>query len=993
MKFITSYSQTRKNDSASRLIFLLDEKQVNLQMGTSDTEKPLLQGDVDFKTGTFAAENAENTQAQVNELINQAAESSERAAVQGRWKSRLFNPNAFTGFVGIEARFFNPAFWAYDIFNPKSIAISQVKEAVSKSGNPADLLRESPLINDGVLRSLLDPGVQRAISAVSNSGSGMDERKISLTSIEYLESVFEARYAKVSSLLTEQNKDFVAKINNEVWWKKLGRKLFIRQDKRIDFQLKQMRRATDVGHAEIMGILETMKQTKEQQVRAADQYLRKQQERLENAGDTVGLDNFRKTLADIAHNPEGFIRNPARFSKHMDIRDFLGPNYKAIDLVDALKRSEYLQPIVETNQWRMSHSNALSNIASLRDRKHRLDNFQGTDLSSLEAYINRRFEASDVAFSDAELNDPSDLVQELKDELQNASPGLSKELESIIDGSAYINSVEQFWFIADYLGKNTHIFAKLPPETQSRMARYFLAKREQLEKPLISGSIAEQGTIVWRTQALQQGHNVLEKTDEVAEIVRTLGEKMLSTDEGVAQKALQDLKSYLDSYDFFLEITGADALKLDEGDISESQKEALFGRIPELEQGLLENVLALHSYVGQIRESYKTLNEERDEFQTLLDTEPERVKELLEEYEAAKDQYQAIVDSGKSGIDTKGPLIDFDSSRSGADTDGGVGGGNIETIGTTTERLLNRLRETLFGPSDSEDGGLVGKVTKIENFTFTLPGDLKASLEEITRPTKKSINARVKEIGLKKGEDITKVRPSFDQLARMDMGARTADQLEPQARELLQNEAAQQFEVMKTPRHYNSLRTLHYVPSKYQKNLTIGGLIHASTIDNAIYVRQESDGSILYHTKMQIIKVNPPRLSNDDGDQRNLSIWQKRPGEQGANKPFTMPTTEPDMVGMYLTSDPENKAAIKNRYYGKPIESKIKQQEKEVASQAQKIKTKDAVRNTIDKKKELVDTYTPSVDETDESAEGTKTDKKRSWWNPRRWFSRQKSNT
>ena len=892
MKFTTCHS-SKNPQNQKNLIFLLD--QVELDAKTTP-QTPLLTGSQ--TEGSILTETPKKTAKQIKHTVEQTAESAQSIALSEKGKVSRFTPENFVGAWNPEKMFFNLAMWGQSIANPKQIAIEQMKEAIRNIGSPSKLLSGSPLLSDKIEVGLLDKSVPQTLNLMETSGVG-DLRKISLTSIEYMEAAMEQRHKISMKYLGEQEEEFLKKADSEVWWKKMARFVAGGQKQRYSLLLKLYKRNERVGHAENMGILQGMKQKKEQEIFRTEQTIDRAFITAENAGETEKLNFLRKTIHRILHDPEQFLQNPRSVEREIPLRELFGVRFNPLDVLGYLKRKNHLEGAITTNHWQVSHYNALRTIRGIQNRKKAIDKFEGTNLSTLETHVNQRYEPSG---KNIDLDNPEDLVNRTRHALGGATPGLRKDLQAVISGDVYMGATEQLWILADYFGKNTAVFDRLPRDIQGDFAEFFTKKRSQIEKSVISGGREERGTVLWRAKAMKQGLAVLEKIKEVSSSIPNLGTQLLSREENVANKSLQDMKSLLDSYDFFLSILGVEGGS--PADIH-AQKDSLFSQIPELERGLLENVFSMSKFVETIRESHAKLSEQRAEIVKLMNlASDEEIAELKKKLEMAQENFSKKADEKGLGLDGAKSILDFGGGE------GITGAGDIETPLTTLQRNFKELWKQLYGEG-SEDGGLLGRVGAIKNFQFALPGNIEGNLSEIGDMTAKLLKERLRELGVHNSDDLH--RPTFDLLARLDMNHLATRDILKVANTLLGNETAQQFANMKKAK-YNSLRCIEYAESKYHPTLTVESVSKPKTLLDAIYIKEDENGAMWYHTKTHVIKITPPHL-NSGGDDRNMVIWEKQPHEYGY-KLFNVTPSQPHTLGIFLTANPENEAAKNNPLYG-----------------------------------------------------------------------------
>lgn len=267
---------------------------------------------------------------------------------------------------------------------------------------------------------------------------------------------------------------------------------------------------------------------------------------------------------------------------------------------------------------------------------------------------------------------------------------------------------------------------------------------------------------------------------------------------------------------------------------------------------------------------------------------------------------------------------------------GGAGGDNaniaFEPKFKTAQRDVNQLRNLLYGQemaSESSGGdsegdeaslssdikavGKVGLLRQLKNFDFHLPVDTGRMQSKRIEEAREGLLDRIKEISVK----IDKLeKPTFDELAFNDLQDNVSATIADDTRQFLQASAMQEFEKAKFC-EFTSIHTLHYIPVQNKQKLSVKNLDDSKTIQNAEFVRIDSDGSLIYHTDELVIEIDSPRFGQ--ADERNMKIWQKAPHEVG-KRFFTVPQSNPSMKGIYLTSRPDNEAARVNDYYGGVVE-------------------------------------------------------------------------
>ena len=712
--------------------------------------------------------------------------------------------------------------------------------------------------------------------------------------------------------------------------KYLGQNFLYR--KRVSFAKNRYKE----GYDEIRSNIRSLKRSKEEAVfgmqQAIDQFLIPRKE--EGSADTIGLDNGRKVLHKIINHPNQFISNPDSFGVDgVSVKDIFGPNYKVLDVLEALRAPKYeyltnqpdapnyLDSAIQTGQWQFNHYNSLRTLKGIQTRAEALNGFNSTSVERLEQYLTQNFEPSGKQSIKDNLDNPTPLVGRLIEALGSAGVELKRDLKKIINnGDIYTSSTEVFWHLFSFLGddKNLGALKALPPDLQGDLAEFFLQKRTQLEKNTISGGIEERGSLLWRVEALRQGKIVAEKTQALAAELPDLAKKLISTDSGVAQEALRTIKTLTDSYGFFLELI---VTKADEnGNLDKKAVDTLLAEIPEFESSVLSNVIDLYPRIKSLEGVYGSLQSERKKLEDLIDQNPEKIAKLDAEYHRVSELFEKNKDSGLTGV---GTVLDLNNSGVNGNSSAG-GGGDIETSFTAQRVRLKELNDILYGTSETLDGGAFGKISKIENFTFeNLPGDISEGLARLAEISQRSIDRRLKEMGLESDKDIASLldadkKPRLDVLARNELWNNASKSLTETGKALIGHDALQQFKNM-SKTAYVGLQTLTYAPANYQNQISVATLTHPTTLKDALYVRKYN-GGYLYHTETQVILVNPPRHNSDD--QRNVAIWNKTPEEIGLDKKFTLSYGQPDELGIFLTANPENSAASQNTLYG-PVQQKV----------------------------------------------------------------------
>lgn len=927
MKFLTQRSELPEH--AGRWVYMNIENedgphllgQISGNMGKLEGGPALVNAANDGHYGTFAEDSAEHCSDQVAEIVRQGADSSLNASLEGSAVSRLFTPREFQG--KWQLNLINPQFWLQTTLAPKSIILNQMKEGFDNLGDPSDLLGDSPLLSNKAVSALAGKKSMDALFKVMSSSGGGHLGDVSLTSIRILRAVMETANHEANNINEEQAADFFAKSGydsktgkrvdgtGEVWYKRWVRTV-MGQRPLYRAKIKQIKNRRAAGHGELLSILQAVEQRKEQEIFTAKQTLDSVIIPAENEQDTPKLNAIRKTLHGVLNEPEKFIAQPASFATNgVSITELFGSKFSPMDVLEMLRGSryeqvagenpDYLDQAIKVNQLQMSHYNAMRTIDGVQTRVKAQEKFSGTGLEQLEAYVNKRYEASEEPI---DLRNPQALVDEIIQAVGSATPKLVKDLQMIMgsDQDVYLGATEVFWHLADFLGKNTAVFDRLPPQLQQRFAQFFLKKRDALEKAAISGSLDEKGTFLWRMRALNQGSVVLKSFDELRLALPKMTEALRSRNSGDAQEALRSIKTVIDNYQIFQEVLG----------------DSVMDDLPELERGILSNIKQFEPTLEGLKNTHESLVANRNEFENIIDQDKDWVLARQQEYDRKNELFESFPKEGKTGLEG----IKVMPYGGGGDGDGDGGGIGLETTYTSLQRDLDSLRSFL---QVGEDGGAIGKMKKLDNYTFdAIPGNIGDSIGNISDVTQKLIARRFKELGIKEGESLDflvddQVKPTFDVLARLELGEIATRDVLKTARTLLQNDGAQQYQRLSGVK-YNELSQIVYVPAKHQSELTVAGLMNPEVAQNALYVNKNADGSFLYHTKTQIFRFTPPRLG-DNTDERNLEIWYKSPHEKGLG-PFTVPGTQPDMLGMMLTVNPENQAAANNPYYG-AIEKKV----------------------------------------------------------------------
>jgi hypothetical protein len=389
-----------------------------------------------------------------------------------------------------------------------------------------------------------------------------------------------------------------------------------------------------------------------------------------------------------------------------------------------------------------------------------------------------------------------------------------------------------------------------------------------------------------------------------------LGTKLLSREAGVAQGALQELQGLQDSFKFFTDIVGEN---LTTGD---GTTKSLYEKLPELEQGLLDNVFLMKNFIEQVNTSLVSLREKRVEFEALLDVDPDLVKsqqKIMEELQPKIETAGSGLDDIRSSIGGFGGVNSQDGAE-GADTMNTTGGG-LEPRFKTLQREVDQLRQTLMGPAGNTDGGQIGAANKIIGYTYPVPGDISETVAQTAAVGRKLLAQRLEEIGVYDVENLLKNRPSFDDLARLEMGELVSRDIVNTAKTLLQNETAQQFERMKlNGRTFVKAHEIYLAEMNFQNDLTVEGVTNPMIIKDAQYLRTEENGeALIYHTTDLVIKILTPKIGS--ADSRNVLVYKKTEAEKGLGN-FVPAYGNPDFLATLMTSRPENSAFAHNALYG-----------------------------------------------------------------------------
>lgn len=917
--------------------------QLRPTLKTANENNPILQSEQTAGYGIHTADTVENFEARIKEVIDQGTDGAISAGIGGTYLSKAFTPPEFKGYFNMYL--LSPRFWINSGLSPASVIASQLQEGFDSLGDPAELLGNSPLLSIKMAKALANKDeVNAAINGAHSGGGHLDS--MSLTSLQILEQVNESAFKAVSRTNVSRAAEFFAKSGynldtgerdpetGAVWWKRGIRKIGLAQNWQYRKRVNAAKILYKEGYDEVRSNIRSLKRLKEESVfemqQEIDQYFIPKTAKGE--ADTVGLDAGRRVLHLIINRPEQFARNPKAFEVNgVSAKTIFGSGFNPIDVLEALRAPKYefltnrpdeqnhLEAAIKTGQWQFSHYNALSTLKGLEDRAQALAGFSKTNLETLEQHINQHYEPNEKANID--LNHPGALVGEIIEALGSAGVALNRNINKIITkGNIYNSANELLWYLFSFFGQNKNLsaFKTLPPALQGKVAQFFLAKRSQLEKDALSGGINEKGSLIWRVEALRQGRIIAENTEALANELPTLATKLISTDQGVAQAALRTIKTLSDSYNFFLDLIGVTTKP--DGTLDETKTDSLLQNLPEFEQSILSNIIDFYPKIKGIYGVYTQLQADRKDIEKSIDQDPEKIAELQAEY----DRKSRLLESSRaSGLDGLGGFIDAVPGTPGAA--GGVGGGDVETYSTTLRVRLKEIQDILYGTAGSTDGGAYGKIAKIKNSTFeNLPGDISHGLQRIAAISYKSIDNRLKELGLESDSSIETLlhedkKPDLNTLARNELYNTVSKSIISTAEALLGNETQQQFENMaKTA--YVGLQTLTFAPANYQSRLTAQSLRQPEVLTDALYVRQEN-GGYLYHTKTQIILITPPRLNS--ADHRNVAIWNKTSHEIGLDQKFTIPNyNNPDQLGIFLTANPENSAASQNILIA-PFQSKI----------------------------------------------------------------------
>lgn len=940
-------------NSCGRKVFLLDNVKLR---GMEEPTTPLIDGEQGAANGSLPEDNVKNFETRINDVIRQGVDNTTSAALTGSRLARVMTPPEFENF-GLYA--LNPFFAFPAGFTPVRVLGQQIQEGFDRIGDVASLLGDSPQLSVKMAKALAGgKAIDASIKGMKSGGGHLSE--MTLTSINLLTETVDESYAQIQATNEDRAVEFFARSGQNletgerdeevgvVWWKRLG--MYVTAQRplyRLRYRTAKARYKE--GYDEARSNLRKIKRQKEEQIFGLQQRVDQFIFPAEGAADTEKLNAGRKVIHKIINDPERFLTSPNSFSVDgVSPEDIFGNRFSMVDVVETLRapkyeyltnredETNYLDSAITTNNWKLNYYNMERNLQGLKARRDALNRFEGTSLKKLENHVNVVYEPSGKPKISENLENPEALVNRLKTALGSATPGLRKEVQELIFSDIYTGNMEVFWHLAKYLGENLAVFDKLPKDLQEDFSEFFLRKREELEKPLVSGSITEKGTKIWRAQVLRQGKNVIQSVKNVANLLPEIGNKLLSFEKGEAQGALQDLKSVMDSYKFLNDVLGA------KGDETVEQRETLLKNLPELEQGLLKNIFSMEPFIKRLGdEIYPNLKTQREAFQSQLDVvTSEGMEKLKEDYDTAQGVYQKAIESGKSGFEKAGTTFDLSQfggrgqglgQGAGAGVGDGDGGGfmagvDIETIPTTAQRNYAQLRDLLYGKTGTEEKGLIGQLNQVLNYTYDLPGDISGNILDIAHQSESLLTSRLREIGVSEtGEEmldnLKDARRDIDFLARLDLGDRASRDIETTARALLANSTVQQVENMKRAK-YGELETFSYMPADFQSRLTVQGVCNYRTIKDALYVREDADGSVWYHSKTQIFKVALPRFSSKlEVDERNVQIWDKHPAERGYGL-FTVPQTNPHL-GIMINSNPENVAAKDNPYYG-VVDKKIK---------------------------------------------------------------------
>jgi len=967
MKFLP---QNLNTNNQARLVYLdaqnhpegLPESGVSpsllssLNLQTANDNSPVLQTTQESGSGISASDTVENFQNRVAEITQQGVDGVTQANLGGKFLSRMYVPPEFGG-LGLYL--LNPLFLAPALATPATAIGSQLKEAFSGKGSPSELLGNSPLLSVKSARALLDePQMLRAIKA-GVSGSQSKAEDVSLTSLQILESVNDQAFEAVNSINDKQAAEFFERsgynLNSgerdtdtgTVWYKRLAWRLTL-QDRLYRARFKAAKALYNEGHEQIVSNLKALKQFKEVRVfkiqQSVDEYFLPRQD--QGAADTVGTDAGRKVIQLILNRPDQFISNPAAFNiNDISPQDIFGEGYNPLDVIEALRAPNmeyitnkkeapnYLESAITVSNWQLNHYNSLRTLEGLHTRSKALQSFDGKNLEHVESHLLQYYEPDKNFQSDTP--DPASLNQKILAALGSAMPGELNDLQKQLkNGNIYLAPLELFWHIISFLGKDKGLSAlkKLPPTLQGELAQFLIDKRTQLEQSAISGGIDEKGSLVFRAEALKQGEIVATSLENFAGGLSELGSKLISTEKGEAQFALREIATVLDNFKFFFKFLGQEADQDGNFNVSDDLS-VILAEVPEYERSLLSNIINLYPKVKYLGDVYPDLVAERKTLEELIDQDPEWIKDRKEEYEQLRNQFKESIEKGDSGLSGMGMVMSGSGMGAAGAASTTSDGSGEDGIGTSSAGLearwtaIRKAQERIAQKLDSgADGGAIGKIQKIDNYTFSkLPGNIDQNVLRLAKLAKRTIERRRQELGIN-DETIDALlddnkKPSFALLAQNEMYTKGSEDIVKTAEELIANQATQQFANMGKST-YVGLQNLTYARADYQSFLTVQTLTQPEVLSDALYVRKDSEGGFWYHTANQIIRVTPPRFGGQQ-DRRNLAIWNKSPEEKGFKTRWTVPSTQPDHLGIFLTANPENSAGSKNTLYG-PVQEKIK---------------------------------------------------------------------
>lgn len=909
MKFLFS-SADKWNTQETNLVRL------NLlgQVGSLESEEssgPLLQGSVTDGSGLLGGDTKELQEERRRNITLQSSEAVVRESVGGSYWSTMLNTDRFKGYVGLQAKLLDPAFWVGTFFAGKEVVLSQLKAGMKEIGSPSKLFGNTPHLRGKHFQSLVS---EEALSSILNNlhiGKPFMGRtsKISLSSLEFLEEILQSRLQQVNAIQDEQFQDFTAKIESEVWWKRLARKpLFQTGLYRAKF--KRIKYLNQLAHQELIDEIKSLKQEKEQQVFEARQVLDARIQAAQSTGETEDLNKIRKTVHAVLNSPDKFIENKGVIAG-FDTEDVFGKSFVPIDVLEALRDVKYeqlkakgnaatgvenfLDSAVGVNNVKVSHYNSLRVLEGLQNRVRSLDKFDGTSLRALEKIVALKYERS----APGEVtDDPKSLVDQIISALGSATPGLLVSMYKVIGDSAdpYSDSTELFWYLAKFLGENTHQFEKLPPNLQSKIAGFLKIKRDKLEQPLVVGGVDETSTMYFQARALKFGGRVVKAGEDALNSLSGITERLKKNE---SQDDLGRLSDFVSGFETFY-----------------SEMKDRTNDLPDFEKNAIGNVLKLKDTADKVKRIHESLKKQQEDYAKLhvseiqLKTAEDRVKHVHELFQ----KYSEVKTKGKNEKDSFTKEIRRDSALGGI-LPSTFYGGDYESAEETLQKELDKSQEGL------QD--LLTKKSNAEAFMFDdIPSNLSTSLSVLIEGAVAPIKNALHRMGLDEDPDLTKLLPEvkFDELARMELGQIVTKDVLNTGNKLLQNDAVQQFRNLKKAR-YTELSQIFYAESSYQKTLTTAHLACPSRLDNLLFARVDGDGSLWYHNQTQVVRITAPKLNSTD-DQRNMAIWYKSPEEKGYGH-FAVSHTQPDALGIYLTANPENAAAVDNELYGKKLETKV----------------------------------------------------------------------